>query len=283
MIYENCWQASVDVEARWALREHPNRLDARDLFLLAVSTRLATPTKTHYEEKIRLVNRILALNPDNLQGLERKARLHAEYVLLGYSSDPAADLTLAQEAVNRMFVIDPNNLLAMRAKANVLRAQGDWTDAEPIVRRAIMLQPTEALRHYELGLILMAEGRHREALASFQNSRRFAGGSDPVYAIDANIAMADVALGLSAEAIDAARLSISEFPPDTGRLEELAWLALIAADNNDGNASAARANLQKFLSTTRSWASLAQVQTYLAFAANPNLLGGLRQAGMPAR
>jgi DNA-binding winged helix-turn-helix (wHTH) protein/TolB-like protein len=281
-IYESYWQTSVDVEANRAMHDHPDRLDKRDLLHVALSTRLATPTKGHYLEKMSLVDRVLAIDPNDRYGLERQARLHADFVLVGYSSDPAADLALAETASDRLFAIDPNNLNALRARASVLRARGDWPAAEAVVRRAMGLQPTEAMRHYELGFILMAEGRHQEALQSFQNASRFAGGSDPVYLFDANIAMANLAIGQLVEAIATAKLSISEFPPDTGRSVELPWLALIAATSDNGQDNEARANLQGFLATSRSWHSMSQIQQWPAFVANRNLLDGLRNAGMPA-
>src|SRR5262249_9103361 len=140
----------------------------------------------------------------------------------------------------------------------------------------------EALQHFELGSILMAEGRHQEALQSFRNAKRFADGADAVYLFDASIAVADLAIGSLAEAITLAQASISQSPPNTGRLAELAWLALIAATSDSGQDDAARADLQRFLATPRSWHSMSEIQSWPAFAANRNLLDGLRGAGMPA-
>jgi len=128
----------------------------------------------------------------------------------------------------------------------------------------------------------MAEGRHQEALVSFQTARRFAGGADAVYSYDANIAMANLALGQLAEAIAAARLAIAEMPPDTGRVGELPWLALIAATSASANEETAHADLQQYLAMPRSWHSLTEVQRWPAFAVNPKLIDGLRRAGLPA-
>jgi TolB-like protein len=280
-IDENFWQASVDEEAVRAARERPDNLDQLDLVLMALATRLATPTKANYRERIALIGRALALDPNSLIVLERQARLHCEIVLLGYSSNPMADLTIAVEAADHMLMLDPNSLLSLRARAKVLHAQGSWHEAEAVLRRVIDLQPTEANRHYELGQILIAQGRHREALASFQAAKRFAGGSDAVYAYDAHIAMAALAIGQFAEAIAAARLSIAEFPTGTGRLGEFPWLALIAAESCNGQEDAARADLQKFLSTQPNCPSMAEIEKWPAFVANPKLLDGLRNAGMP--
>jgi tetratricopeptide (TPR) repeat protein len=276
VIYESFWQTAVDVEAYRAMRDHPDELDERDLLLVALSTALSAPTKANDLAKIALLERALALNPDGFLALERRARLHAELVMLGYSSDPAADLAIAEKAADRLLAINPNSLVALRAKATVLRTEGNWSDAEAVLRRVIGMQPTEANRRHELGQILMAEGRHREALESFEAAKQFAGGTDPVYAYDGDIAMAELALGRPDDAIVAARLSISEAPPDSGRLGEVAWLALIAAEGDGG-----RADLQKFLIAPRSWRSMAAVGNWGAHAANPKLLEGLRQSGMP--
>jgi DNA-binding winged helix-turn-helix (wHTH) protein/TolB-like protein len=282
VIYENWWQASVDAEAEHAARGHPDRLDKRDLLLMALQTPLGAPTKANYLQRLSLVDRALAQDPNDLLCLERRARLRAEFVLLGYSPDPAADLAIATEAADHALAIDPNRLNSLRVKATVLRARGDWTTAEMLLRRVLTLQPTEANRHRELGECLMAQGRHQEALVSFQTARRFAGGGDPVYTYDANIAMANLALGQLAETQAAAQLAIGEMPPDTGRIGELPWLALIAAMSLSGNEEVAHADLRRFLATTRSWLSMTEVLKWSAFAANPKLLDGLSRAGMPA-
>jgi DNA-binding winged helix-turn-helix (wHTH) protein/TolB-like protein len=281
VIYENWWQTSVDAEDQHAAHDHPDSLDEHDLLYMSLATPLATPTKANYQQRLSLVDHALALDPNYLLGLERRARWHAELVLLGYSSNPATDLAIATEAADHALAIDPNSLNSLRVKATVLRARGDWTTTEALLRRVLTLQPTEANRHSELGDCLMAEGRHQEALASFQTAKQFAGGSDGVYWYDANIAGAYLALGQLANAVATAQLALGTMPPDTGRGGELPWLVLIAATSLSGNEEAARAELQKFLATPRSWHSMTEVQKWSAFAANPNLLQGLRRVGMP--
>jgi DNA-binding winged helix-turn-helix (wHTH) protein/TolB-like protein/Flp pilus assembly protein TadD len=281
-IYESFFQVSVDEEGERAMREHPNSLDARDLILAALSTRLATETKAHIDEKIALIERALTFEPNNFKALERQARLRSARVMAGYSSDPTADLTIAANAADHMLTINANSLLSLRAKSFVLRAQRNWSEAEAVLRRAIDLQPTEANRRAELGVVLLAEGRHLEALESFQKAKRLAGGSDPVYRYEANIAMAELALDQFAAAIAAARQSLSGYPPNSGRFGEVPWLALIAAESGSGEDDAARADLHKFLATSRALGSIAEIEKWPTFGANPKLLDGLRRAGMPA-
>jgi adenylate cyclase len=281
-VYESVWQYSIDEEAARAARDHPNSLDKRDLVMMALSTRLATPTKAHLQEQMGLIERALVLDPNDFNALQRQARSRAYFVMADYSADPAVDLAIADNAANHMLQIQPNSAQSLRAKATVLRAQGKWQEAEAVLHRVIGLEPTEANRHWELGQVLMAEGRHLEALASLKAAKRFAGGADPIYFYDAYLAMAELANGQLAEAIATARLSLSEYPPDIGRGGELPWLALIGAKGASGKDEAARADVRSFLATPRSWHSMTEIEKWQPFAANPKLLDGLRQAGMPA-
>jgi tetratricopeptide (TPR) repeat protein len=225
----------------------------------------------------------LALDPHYLRSWERRARLLVEFVLLGYSRDPATDLARATEAASRALSIDAHAQLSLRVKAAVLRACGDWAEAECVQRRVIDLIPPESFRHYELGFILMAQGRHAEALASLQTARQSAGGNNQVYWYDGEIAMAHLALGQFADALAAARLANGEMPPDTGRSEELPRLALIAATSLTGDKEMADVHLRKFLASRRSWRSMAAIERWTPFAANSILLEGLTRAGMPPK
>lgn len=58
-------------------------------------------------------------------------------------------------------------------------------------------------------------------------------------------------------------------------------MTLIAAESENGQHAAARADLQKFLAVPRTWHTMTEIQKFDYFAANPKLLEGLRQAGMP--
>ncbi|MDR3524995.1 MAG: adenylate/guanylate cyclase domain-containing protein [Acetobacteraceae bacterium] len=281
-IYESLWQATIDVEAARARHERPDSLDKHDLLNIALATPLGAPTKEHVQERIALVDRALALDPMFFEGLERQARFHAERVVLGYSSDPASDLAIAEKAASKMLEISPNSLNSLRAKSIVLRAQGNWNEAAAAERRVIEMQPLEAVRRYELGMIQMAQGQHNAALDSFRSAKRLAAGADPVWLFDTQIALADVAIGQLAEAISQARLATSEAPPDTGRAREFSWLALIAAESASGREAEASADLRVFLAKSPSLHSMAEIRKLAPLAANPNLLDGVQRAGMPA-
>jgi TolB-like protein len=280
-IYQSFWQATVDAETARALRERPDDLDKRDLLLAALTTPLQQFTKANILAKRALAEKALALDPHFFDAHERLARAGAHLVLFGYSADPEADLAVAAEAAGRMLLTDPNALYALRAKSFVLRAQGQWEEAAAVLRRVIALQPLEGNRRSEYGMALMALGQHEEALENFLAAKRLAGGSDPIFMIDADIAMGLLACNRYPEAIAQARLAISEFPPETGRVGEGPWLALIASECLNGQDSEARESLRRFLSTPRILRSTGEVKKLAWLAANPKLIEGLRRAGMP--
>jgi class 3 adenylate cyclase/tetratricopeptide (TPR) repeat protein len=281
-IYSGVWQTTVDEEAARANREHPDNLDKRDLMLVALASPLVPPSKANFLAKIALTERALALDPNYLLALQFEARWRAGLVLNGLSSDPEADRAIAAQAADRMLLIAPNDLSSLRTKAAVLRAQGKWDEAAAVSRRVIQLQPLESNRHSEYAFVLTVLGRHKEALEQYITARQLAAGGDTIFLTDANIALALLANDQLPEAIGQARLAISEFPPDTGRIAEYPWLALIAAESESGQDAQARADLQKFLATPRTWRTMAEIENWEYFAGNHNLLDGLRRAGMPA-
>jgi TolB-like protein/tetratricopeptide (TPR) repeat protein len=282
-IYENVWQTRIDVEAAHASREHPDSLDKRDLMFAALVTPLQAPSKAHYLARIALIDRVLALDPNYMFALEYEARFRAWLVMNGYSSDPDADLAIAAKAADQMLLTDPNSLHSLRAKAAVLTAQSNWDEAAAVLRRVIALQPLESNRRYEFGTVMMAQGHHAEALESFMTAKELAGGTDTVYWEDADIALELLANDRFSEAIAQARLAIGEFPPDSGRSAEAPWLALIAAESESEQDAVARADLQKFLASPRTWSTMTAIEKFPWFAANPRLLEGLRRAGMPTQ
>ena len=176
----------------------------------------------------------------------------------------------------------PNDYLTLKDKAVVLLAQGKVDEATALTRHLIELRPHDTYRSYQLGVLLMMQGHHAEALDRFMTARSGLATNldDPNY-IDANIAAALLANGRLSEAIGRAHLAISEFSPGSGRSAEMPWLALIAAESANGQEAEARADLTRFLIIHRTWGTMAEVEKEPAFAANPKLLDGLRGAGMP--
>jgi tetratricopeptide (TPR) repeat protein len=271
----------MDAEVARAMREHPNDQDKRDLMFAENATPLQHISKANILAKIALIERALALDPDYVWALREMARKRADLVNTGFSSDPDADLTIAAKAADRALALKPNDYSTLREKANVLRAQGNLDEAAALLRGLIERDPLQAMRHRELGLILLIQGHPEEALEKFMTAKRLAGGGDVVEVIDANIAAGLLANERFPEAIEQARRTIPEFSPESGGNADYPGLVLIAAESESGQDTEARADVQKFLSTPRTWRTMAEIQKVPYLANYPKVLDSLRRAGMP--
>jgi class 3 adenylate cyclase/TolB-like protein len=272
-------QASIDAEVARAPREHPNSLDKRDLYLAARATSLSSQTKQSYMARIALIERALAADPDYVLALERKALLYAALVDRGFSSDRNADLATAIRAADRALQLAPNDVVALMRKEFVLRVQGNVDGAAALARKAVELDPLQGGYHRELGVLQMEQGRYKEALESFMTAKQLIAETSPL--VDQNLAYALLANDRFPEAIAQAQLAIAEWTSEGGPDAEVPWLVLIAAESQNGQDVGARADLQKFLATPRTYRGIAEVQKNPQLAANGKLLDGLRRAGMP--
>jgi adenylate cyclase len=276
-------QSANDAEAERATREHPDDLDKRDLMIAASATPLQQITKQAYAARLALIQRALALDPNFMWALRADGRVRADRVFNGFSPDATADLTQALRSVDQALLLAPNDYGTLREKSRVLRAQGDLDGAAAVIRRLIELKPAVSYRYNDLGWILMAQGHPKEALDNFMTAKRLATDTEFIQQpLGAHLAAALVANDRFAEAIPQAHLSIARFTSENGRDAEIPWLALIAAESLSGQDAQARADLGRFLATPRTWHSMAEIQKYPFFAANTQLLAGLRHAGMPA-
>ena len=139
-------QASIDAEVARAQREHPNSLDKRDLLLASRSSSLSAGTKQNLLARIALIERALALDPDYVLALVRKAQWFSALVFDGFSSDHDADLATAIKAIDRALQLAPNDVEALRRKAFVLQAQGNLDEAAALIRKVIELDPLDGWR-----------------------------------------------------------------------------------------------------------------------------------------
>jgi tetratricopeptide (TPR) repeat protein len=175
-----CEQTSVEVEAVKALRDHPNNLDKRDLMLATQVSSLSPLSKENYQTRLNFVERALVLDPNYTWALSLGARLLADMVLNGYSTDPKADLARALTLIDRALQLKPNDWDILRQKSRVLRVQGDFDGAEAVIKKLLEMDPQSAYRYFDLGIIRMIKGHPDEYLQNMRTARRLATISDDV-------------------------------------------------------------------------------------------------------
>jgi DNA-binding winged helix-turn-helix (wHTH) protein/TolB-like protein len=279
-IVVNIYQATRNSEVARAMRDRPENLDKRDLVLAAGAGSWWQLSKEKFLERLAFAKRALELDPNYVHALHTAARMRAILVLGGYSADPGSDLAHAAKEVDRALLFAPDAHWVLVAKATVLRAQGDQRASAALYRGAIDRRPACGEHYKDLGKVLLQLGHFEEALANFVAAKQFALGVEPGMLNDANLAIALVANGNFADAINHARLAIASISFGSGRDAELPWLALIAAESQNDQDEDACADLRRFLVSRRTWCSIAAFKETACWAASPNLLEGLRRAGM---
>ena len=179
-IFTSVFQASIDAEVARAQREHPNSLDKRDFYFAARATALSSDTKQNLLTRIALIERALAIDPDYVVALQRKALLFATLVARGFSSDRDADLTTALKAADRALQLAPNDVNSLGRKARVLQLQGNLAEATALIRKAIAIEINrQDVWIWQLGQIQMDQGRYKEALESFMAAKQLMAGTSP--------------------------------------------------------------------------------------------------------
>ena len=245
------------------------------------ATPLSQMSEANLLAQLALIERALTLDPDYVLALRERARKLAQMALNGFSSDRDRDLTIAAKSVERALLINPDDYWTLREKAVVLSAQRNYNEAAALLRRLIERRP-QAFRYFLLANILMIQGRYSDALENFITARRLAVASDSINTLDAGIAFGLLGNDRFSEAIEQARLAITEFPPDSGRDGEHPWLILIAAESIGGHEEEARADLNRFLATPRNLRNMTELEKLPVYASNPRLREGLRRAGLSA-
>lgn len=279
-IAANYYQAALNSETARTSREHPDDLDKRDLMFTVYSTPLSQVSNANITRQLDLIERALALDPDYVPALRERARKLAQMVTLGFSSDRDRDLAIAEASVERALVLRPDDFWTLREKAVVLFAQRNYNESAALLRRLIQRKP-QAHRYVLLAYILTIQGHYQEALENFTTARRLAAGNETINSLDAGVAIGLLVNDRYAEAIEQARLALSEFPPDSGRDGEHPWLVLVAAETATGQEAQARADLKRFLATPRNLRSMTELQKIPLYGSNAKLLDLLRLAGMP--
>jgi adenylate cyclase len=185
--------------------EHP---DALDYFLRARAIRAKPHSRENFAEAIDLYERSLALDRQSVAAQSHLANALTARVLDNMSDTAAADLARAEKLAGEAMAASPRSPLAHYAKAQVLRAKGQYDDAIPeyetvlalnrnwvtvyvhigqckmftgsigevipLVEKAVRLSPRDpeiGLFYYRLGQVHLLQSRTEEAIAWFQKAR----------------------------------------------------------------------------------------------------------------
>jgi TolB-like protein/DNA-binding winged helix-turn-helix (wHTH) protein len=276
----------VDIEARRSRLERPNSTELVDFVLRGKAVLNLPSSPATMIEARGLFEQALAVQPSNVDGLAGvAATLVFEFLNGYYETEGDKRLQGAEQLLDLAGAIEPGNIMVLKAKAALRRAQGRFDDAIAAAEAIIMENPGEPWAYKEIGLSTMYRGQTGQALDWFAKADRI-GPRDPGRWtwLDGR----GHALILLARDEEAIRSLISALDANRKNLSSHAFLA--ASYALLGRSDDARASLAAYLqgrpdsrvSTFRRLSPVPLVLTSRLYQQqHERLKAGLRKAGMP--
>ncbi len=174
--------------------------------------------------------------PEDIVVWQKLARARYRAGLLNRSHMPTA-----ARAVEHLLKLDPDNLEALRTKANIVYDAGRYADAEAAFRLYLELDPGDPSVTTDLASALLFQGRRAEALAAYEE----AVAADPdFFQARFNLGIALQADGRTEEALASLEQArgLTDRPEQLQRVDEAIAAAKGAAVPGDTPGSDARAS-----------------------------------------
>jgi TolB-like protein/tetratricopeptide (TPR) repeat protein len=276
----------VDIEAQRSERERPSSAEAIDLIMRAKAA-LNRPSSPATMIGARdLFEQALKMQPTNVDGLAGVATTLVFEFLNGYYETGGEErLRRAELLLGLALTAEPRHLMALKAKAALLRTQGKFDDAIPVAAAVIAENPGEPWAYKEVGLSNMYSGRIEEALDWFARAERI-GPRDP-----GRWTWLDgrghelILLGRDEEAVQSLRSALEANPKNVGSYAFLAAAYALMGKPDEAQAALARHDQVRPGTRVSTFRRLAPVPLVLTGAKyqqqRRRLEDGLRRAGMP--
>ncbi len=260
--------------------------DAVDLVLRGEAALNRPSSMATMIEARDLFEQALTLQPDNADALAGIAATYIFEVLNGYyPRDDETRLQNAEPLIKRALELDSRNVIALKANAALLRAQGKFEDAIVGAQLIIAENPAEPWAYKEVALSMMYLGRTAESLAWFDKAELI-GPRDPGrWTWLGGKGQALILLGRDADAIVSLRAAVESNPADIGDCAMLAAAYALAGRDREAREALAEYSRTQPETTVASFRSRAPVPLRLTDPGyrqqRERLKDGLRKAGMP--
>jgi len=217
--------------------------DAQDLALQCLAAVRKAPEAVSKEAQagFRLCERALAADPDNVIALVVLSIKYWQPVSHNLSADPKADLERGDELVSKALAIDPNIAYGHVFKAEMLRDQGRFEEANAEAERALDLDPTAVDAYAQVGNNDRELGQFEKSLENFDKAIRLSPHDPSAHYWYAGEAAAHFGLKQYEQAIEWARRAIAIDP--TFRQS---YPALIASLGWTGRLAEAREAIERY-------------------------------------
>lgn len=224
----------VNIEAKRSERtSNPTAVD----FVMrgqAIVNRPASPQRMI--EARSQFQRALEYDPGNADALAGLATTYVFEVLNSYyESGREQRLQDGMALVRRALALDPRHIVALKIRAALYRAEGEFDEAIAAARMVIAQNPGEPWAYKEVGLNELYLGRFKEAKESFEKANQI-GPRDPSRWIWLSaMGRVQFVLGRADEAIRLLRLSADANPNDAQAYALLAAIYALSGRKDDAN------------------------------------------------
>ena len=280
----------TDAEAARLKRTSAANPGGEDLALqcLAAVRKAPEAVSKEAEAGFRLCEQALSLDPDNVLALAVLSIRFWQPVSHDLSDYPKADLKRGDELVSKALALDPTFAYGHVFKAEILRDQGRFEEANAEAERALELDPTAVDAYAQLAFNALELGEYEKNLENLDKAIRLSPHDPSLHYWYASKANAHFALKQYDQAIEWARRAIAIDP--TFRQSHP---TLIAALGWTGRQAEAHEAIQRYLAlfpggpgTIAAWKAVKAQKTnsdsdprVLEFW--DRLIEGLRKAGLP--
>ena len=278
----------IESEARRSERDSAKHPEAQDFVLRAKALVNRPTSKATMQQARHLFVQALEIESDNPEALAGLATTHIFEVLNGYYDTGNANrLDLADVLLRRALVLDPHAVLALKARAALLRAQGHFDEAIMAAEAVIADNSGEPWAYKEIGLSSMYLGLLEQSLGWFAKADMF-GPRDPGrWAWLDSRGHALVLLGRDLEAVRYLRMALDANPNAVSPHAFLAAAYALHGRLDDAREELGRYALLRPSETVASFRRESPVPLRLTSPSYQQrferLKEGLRTAGMPER
>lgn len=273
--------SGFNVELARTKQKKSEDLDVRDLVYLARDA--WNNDKASYDMAMSLLQRALALAPDNRLALKLLAEVNLDASRVYWSSNPQEQEKIGADAVERYIAKYPSDRAMTLQRMALYDLHGRFEDSLVLVDRLLEKNPEDPILLGERAYRLFKLGRSKEALVLVENVMR----QDPSGNWEAFAAAVHYALGQNAEAADLARkagaiLSKAGLAhPEAGAVR----LIQVAAEANLGHMQQARAAFADFAAAAPDARTISAIKKWMGphadLAGYEPFYDGLRKAAVP--
>ena len=271
------------VETERTLRERRDYPDAYDLTTQGWALIYTAKSPENYDAARKLFQQALGRNPESANALAGLGWSSAISVLNGWSASPAADVAVAEAAVARLLVIDPNHVVGNHVRGFLLRLQRRTGAAHEAFRTVAALNPNFAPAHAQLGVTEIESGRPEEAIKSIERAIRLSP-RDPDHSLWLSfIGIAELHRGRLQEAVFFLGRAL-EVDTSTATGIQRAYLAsalMLVGRTTEGRAALAEFRKAKPSATIAGLRAAARSTDAAFIAQQERFFEGLRMAGLP--